>query len=206
MAVIAAILVTVAVRMSEKEHFIRMYRVDKKSFIVAMLVAFVTIYEDPIIGILFGVAISLFIFLQNISQGHFEIAINDAKKKMVGQVSSKTKYIINKDSHTLVYSIKGHLTYIDSQSHMSRFETGHTHHKNIILRLRELYFIDLDGVDALEEIIEMLENRGITVYITGANTFIINMLSHSKHFARLKREGRVLKHTSDALRDLGFQI
>lgn len=206
MAVIAAILVTVAVRMIEKEHFVRMYKVDKRSFIVAMLVAFVTIYEDPIIGILFGVAISLFIFLQNISQGHFEVAINDAKKNMVGHASSKTRYITHKNSHTIVYSIKGHLTYIDSQSHIARFETGHSHHKNIILRLRELYFIDLDGVDALEEIIGMLESRGITVYITGANSFIINMLSHSKHFARLKREGRVLDHTSDALRDLGFKI
>lgn len=171
-----------------------------------MLVAFVTVYEDPIIGILFGVAISLFIFLQNISQGHFEVAINDAKKRMVGQASSKEKYSMHKDSHTIVYSIKGHLSYIDSQSHMARFEAGHTYHKNIILRLRELYFIDLDGVDALEEIIEMLENRGVNVYITGANAFIINMLSHSKYFAKLKKEGRVQDHTSDVLKKLGFKI
>lgn len=206
MAVIAAILVTVAVRMIEKEHFLRMYKVDRRSFFIAMLVAFITIYEDPIIGILFGVAISLFLFLQNISQGHFEVAINDAKKKMIGHASSKKTYTSHKDSHTIVYSIKGHLTYIDSQSHIARFETGHTHHKNIILRLRELYFIDLDGVDAIEEIIEALEDRGITVYVTGANAFIINMLAHSRHFARLKREGRVLEHTSDALRDLGFKV
>lgn len=206
MAVIAAILVTVAVRMIEKEHFIKMYKVDKKSFLIAMLVAFVTIYEDPIIGILFGVAISLFLFLQNISQGHFEVAINDAKKKMIGQASSNKAYATHKDSHTIVYSIKGHLTYIDSQSHIARFETGHTHHENIILRLRELYFIDLDGVDAFGEIIEALEQRNIRVYVTGANGFIINMLSHSKQFARLKREGRVFEHTSDALKDLGFKV
>lgn len=205
MAVIAAILVTVAVRMIEKEHFIRMYRVDRKSFFIAMLVAFVTIYEDPIVGIVFGVAISLFLFLQNISQGHFDLAMNDAKKRMIGKVSSKENLKTHKHAHTIVYSIKGQLTYIDGQSHVSRFETKHTHHKNIILRLRELYFMDLDGVDAFEGIIEELEKRDINVYVTGANNFIINMLAHSKQFARLKKEKRVFDTTSDALKALGFK-
>lgn len=205
MAVIAAILVTVAVRMVEREHFIRMYKIDRKSFLISLLVAFVTIYEDPTIGILFGVAISLFIFLENLSQGQFDLGINDLNKKMTAHISGKKNYKINKNSPTLVYSIKGYLTYMNSQTHLARFNTEHNH-KNIVLRLRELSFIDMDGVDALEEIIETLEKRGINIYVTGINDFILHMLFKSKHFVELQKAGNVFPHTTDALRHLGFKI
>ncbi len=206
MAVIAAILVTVAVRMIEKEHFARMFHIDKKSFAIAMIVAFTTIYIDPIVGILVGASISLFLFLENLSNGQFDLIINDVNKKIIGHVSGKRIDSINKNSHTIVYSIKGHFTYLDSQSHIARFDTDHKQHKNIILRFRELYFIDLDGVDAFEEIVEILERRGINVYVTGANNLVIHMLLKSKHFLKLQKDGRVFDHTSDALRQLGFKI
>lgn len=84
MTVIAAILVTVAVKMVEKEHFVRMFNIDKRSFFIAMLVAFITIYEDPIIGILVGAAISLLLFLENLSHGYYEIIVNNQQKKSSG--------------------------------------------------------------------------------------------------------------------------
>ncbi len=206
LTVIAAILVTVAVRMIEKEHFARMYHIDKKSFGIAMLVAFITVYEDPIIGILIGAAISLFLFLENLSRGQFEVIANSANKKIIGRVLSSKAEDFIKDSHTIVYSIKGHFTYIDSQEHVSRFETEHDHHENIILRMRELYFIDLDGIDAFEEIIEILERRGINVYITGVNEMILPLLSKSKHFRKLQKENRIFSRTSDVLKELGFNV
>ena len=206
LTVIAAILVTVAVRMIEKEHLVRMYRIDKKSFWIAMVVAFITVYEDPIMGILVGAAISMFLFLENLSRGQFEVIANDANKKMIGRVISSKAEDFIKDSHTVVYSIKGHFTYIDSQEHVSRFETEHDHHKNIILRMRELYFIDLDGVDAFEEIIEILEKRGINVYITGVSNMILPLLQKSKHYKKLEKENRIFPRTSDALRELGFKL
>lgn len=203
--VIAAILVTVAVRMIGHEHFVRMYQIDKKSFFMSLLVAFVTIYVDPIIGILIGASISLFLFLENLSHGQFDLIINDVNKKIVGHVSGKRIDSINKKSHTIVYSIRGHFTYLDSQSHVSRFDTDHQY-TNVILRLRELYFIDMDGVDAFEEIVEMLERRKINVYVTGANELVMHMLLKSKHFVKLQNEDKVFMHTSDALARLGIKL
>lgn len=206
LAVIAAILVTVAVRMIERDHMMRMYRIDKRSFIIALLVAFITVVEDPIVGILVGAAISLLIFLENLSQGQFALVANSAKKQIVGQLSGTKIDKIIKDSHTVVYSFKGQLTYIDSQAHIARFEVDHRHHKNIILRFRELGFIDIDGVDAFEEIVEILERRKINVYITGVNDIARQMLQKSKHFVLLEKKGKVFSRTSDALRELGFRI
>lgn len=56
-AVIAAILVFIAVRMIEREHFSLLYQHDKKSFCLAMIVALLCIVFDPMIGIVGGTAI-----------------------------------------------------------------------------------------------------------------------------------------------------
>ncbi len=206
LAVIAAILVTVAIRMVEREHFERMFKLDKKSFAIAMIVAFVTIYEDPIIGILLGTTISLFFFLDKLSRGQFDLVVNDINKKIVAQISGEEIEQITDKSHTLVYSIKGHLTYVDGQAHVSRFEGELNGYENIILRLRELYFIDLDGIDAFDEIIEIITSRGKKVLITGVNSPIAHMLTQSRHYKELADSGLVFPHTTDALKYLGFKL
>ncbi len=136
LAVIAAILVNTAINMVEKEHFERFFRTDKVSFILAILVAFITIYEDPIVGILFG--------------------------------------------------INGY--------------------KNVILRLRGVHFVDMDGVDAFDEILEVIRNKGGIVYITGVNKLIEDMLMESDDYVELKKSGHVFPSTGDALTSLGFEL
>jgi len=204
--VIAAILVMVAVKMIEHEHFKRMWNIDKKSFFVAMIVAMITIYEDPIVGILVGSAISLLIFLDTLSKGQFDLVINDVNNKIISHLSGNTINEITKDSHTIVYSIKGHLTYVDGQAHISRFESSLENCENIILRLRELYFIDLDGVDAFDEIVTLLEKQNKKVFITGTNILTLHLLRESHQFLKLEKEGRIFLHTSDALKNLGFEL
>ena len=51
--------------------------------------------------------------------------------------------------------------------------------KNIIFDLKPLHFIDQDGIDALEEIIELLHGQKKVVAIIGANPFISKMLEES---------------------------
>src|SRR5207244_3921522 len=56
--VIAAILVFVAMRMVETKHFARMFAIDKKSFFLSLVVALITVYQDPITGILVGTGVA----------------------------------------------------------------------------------------------------------------------------------------------------
>ncbi|MFA6105217.1 MAG: SulP family inorganic anion transporter [Patescibacteria group bacterium] len=204
--VIAAILTMVAIKMVEREHLERMWHVDKKSFAVAMIVATITVYEDPIIGIMVGAAISLIIFLDTLSKGQFDMVVNDDENTVSCHYHGCDIEEISEKSHTLVYSIKGHLTYVDGQAHISRFETDLGGVENVVLRLRELYFIDLDGVDAFDEIVEVLEKQDKKVYVTGTNVFSMVILRQSHHFNRLEKEGRVFPHTSVALKKLGCDL
>ena len=206
MAVIAAILVFVAARMIEHEHLVRMYRVDRKGFFLAIAVALVTVAVDPIIGILAGMAVALLIFVEKLSRGQFDLIINGANKQIVDKISGETLRHMAEDCDTLVYSVKGQLAYVNAQAHISRFEERLAGHATVVLRLRELYFIDMDGVDAFEEIVELIKGQKKAVYVTGVNPLIAAMLQESKHYRQLKEEGKVLERTSDVLKILDYQV
>jgi SulP family sulfate permease len=206
MAVIASILVFVAINMVEVEHFKAIFRLDKLDFVVAFIVAFVTIYEDPIVGILFGTAVSLIFFMEKLSRGQYEMIANQKDEKTKTRISTSELKDIKESIHTLVYSIKGQLAYINGQAHIARFEQKLNKVENVVLRLRELYFIDIDGIEALDEIIEILEARGINVYITGLDKLIETEFSHSKQYQKLKADGHVYSKTSEVLAKLGYSV
>ncbi len=144
------------------------------------------------------------IFLDTLSHGQFDLTVNDKNKKTIDNISGDTMKKLSKKSHTLIYSIKGHLTYVDSQAHISRFESELKGYEQVILRLRELYFVDLDGLDALEEIIGLIEAKGKKVLISGTNPLIHSMLRESKKFKSLEKSKCVFAHTSEALKTMGF--
>lgn len=206
MAIIAAILVFVAIRMVESHHFHRMIEVDKKSFFLSLIVAIITIVEDPIVGILFGAAVSLILFLDQLSKGQFELVVNQKTKRATSHIAGHKIDEINKDAHTIVYTIKGQLVYINGESHLSRFENLPDANENVILRLRELHFIDLDGVDVLNELIDLLESQNKQVYLTGVNELIYPMIKHSKKYLSLEQKDHVFEKTRDVLTKLGYKL
>jgi SulP family sulfate permease len=210
LAVIASILVFAAIRMVELHHYRRAFDFDRFGFWIMIFVAFVTVYEDPIAGILFGTAIASVLFVEKLSKGQFEMVFNHPLQRVMGTLAGDAtqavdeKHSVYKDCHTIVYSLKGQLAYLNAQAHIDRFEKKLTDYENVVLRFRELYFIDLDGVDAFDEIVEIVERQKKQVYISGASTVIEEMLHHSKYFDQLKKEGRIFDKTTDALCYLGY--
>ncbi len=196
LAAIAAMLVFVSVKMVEKEHFVRMFRVDKKNFALSLIVAFITVYEDPIIGLLFGATIAMLIFMEKISQGHFELRTMFPDIRPAA-TTNKTQPLPNQN--TLIYAIKGQLAYINAQSHIAQLEQTPDHYKNIILDLRGLHFIDLDGVEAFSEIINHLQQLKKNVVISHVRPFIAKMLHESNEFKTIKETGRIFATTEQAL-------
>lgn len=194
MAAIAAMLVFVSIKMVEKEHFLRMLRVDKKNFILSLFVALVTIYEDPIIGLLLGATIGTLIFMESISKGHYQL--------QTVTTSSQKKQVANSTSQTMIYAIKGELAYINAQSHIAQLEQIPAHYKNVIIDLRGLHFIDLDGIEAFSEIVDHLHQLKETVAVANVRPFIFKMLHESHEFNHLQEKGLVFTSTEQALEKL----
>jgi SulP family sulfate permease len=200
MAVIAAILVFAAVRMIEVHELKSLIRHDRWGLGLALIVFAITIYSDPLIGILAGTVISLLMFVHKVSQGQYEVTLNDHKKGVIKRLTEEMDESISEPHDTLVYSINGTLVYINSQAHIARFEGGTKGYNNVILRLRELHFVDRDGVDALDEIIDLVHEQGKKVLISSTNDHVAKILAREcEVYQKLKKQGLVFKSTEDAL-------
>jgi len=200
MAVIASILVFVAIRMVEVHEMIIMFKHDLVSFFIAIAVGAITVYEDPIYGILFGTALSLILFMNKLSDGQYDIQITRGPQQDFQRVPAEDELSMYDDDRTIIYTIKGQLAYINALSHVTRFEKEIGKNRNIVLRLRELYAIDLDGIEAFDEIIFTCKKNGNTVSLCGASSSIVEKLRCSQSFNELMTEGRVFEKTSEALR------
>ena len=205
LAVIAAILVFVAIQMVEREHYEKLWHYEKSGFFISLFVAGITIVVDPIFGILSGVSISLLIFVNRISHGHFDLKVNKFNEGIIDSDSGVKLKEIKDNADVLLYSFRGKLCYINSRSHVERFEVNLRKYKSIILRLREVHFIDTDGVEALDEIIDIIESRGQQVILSGIDQNALDLLEQLSHgYRKLKEKGLIFKKSEHALNFLGI--
>ena len=202
MAVIAALLVNTALGLIETHKFKEFWALEKASFWIALVVIAVTIFEDAGIAVIVGALMALLYFADTKSHGRFDIIFNfkDGTKqdfrglKNLHMPSKRPVYI-------LTYSIAGFLGYIDSERHAANIrQIAHTHDvEHVIIRLRDLYYMDFEGQSALKSAIIDLNNAGKPVFISSANT---NILKHFTDMSFLQGDGekrRIFPKTSDVL-------
>lgn len=203
MAVIAAILVNVAVNMIEAEHFEKLFKLDKRNFFISLLVAFMTVYKDPIIGILIGAVFSLLLFVEKLSHGFYEVTFKGMEEAPFGTANENN---VLSDKQTIVYSFKGSLSYISSQAHVIRFEHDFQAFHNIILRFNEVSFVDIDGGESVDIIIEDLQKNKKDVFIVCSNANMRTLLAKfSKKYKQLDHQGHVFMKTQQAVERLEKQ-
>ena len=208
MAGVAAILVFAAVRMVEVHNFKRLLACDRMAFSIAILVTVISVYEDAMIGILVGTVMSLIVLIERMSKGQFELVVNKDQKiisRIIGEDTSK-HIEIPKDTHVCVYSIKGHFTYTNAFRHLARMKNTLTKTETAVIRLRELAYIDVDGLEALDEILDELNKKGIRVIVTGVSSLIAKQLKHSKAFGKILEKGDVFDRSHQALNALGYSL
>jgi len=203
LAIVAAILVHVAIRMVQAEHFKQLYAHDRVSFVLALVVAGITVWFDPIMGILIGAVISLLLFVDRLSCGRSEVTINKMDR-LLKRVTSDQMLAEEDHGDILVYRFAGVLNYVNSLSHIELIEKI-TKPKVVVLGLRNVFFIDIDGLDALEEMIDILEQKSIVVYLSGVNELIAPLVRQHKFYLKKQREQAIFGTSSQALKHYGFR-
>lgn len=188
LAVIAAMLIFVSIGMLEMDNFLRMFRVDKKNFAIALIVAFITLYEDAIVGILFGSVVAMLAFMEKLATGYHEVT-EKGQPVAVNQAATKT----------LVYSIKGPLAYINTQAHLARLEPLISKYNAVILNLHDVHFVDLDGIEAFGEIVQLITSKGKKVYVADLKPVVQHLLQESHVYRELAHNGQVYASVPDAL-------
>ena len=206
LAVIAAILVKVSLGLIELKELKRYLDFDKANLMVAILVAGITLIEDASIGVLAGVAISLLLFVDKLSKGEFEATFN-VKNKIIECTHGNCFNCSSNEVDVIVYSIEGIMAYVDAPKHRENFEKmeNMASLKTVIIRMRDLFYLDLDGLDLLEEAVLELRRKSKTVLITAACQQVEIVLHRSSIFEKMYKDGLVFSKTANALYSLGFK-
>ncbi len=204
LAVVASILMYVAIRMIGLEHYRNLFTMDKTMFFLSIIVAALTVVVDPLVGILAGSTVAMLLFLQQLSKGQSEVTIH-RDKRMVARVPQTKLKELEDHGDITVYRFAGELTYFNGIAHASTIRSLRGCH-TIILSLRNLFYIDIDGVETLADIIKEAKSRERKVILTGVGESIAPMLSKVRWYREKMQNGSVFGSTTDALTALGFPL
>ncbi len=199
--IIASILFYVAIRMVEREHFVNLYVFDKVAFWLSMVVAIITVVIDPITGILVGSAVALLILAKKFATAQSNISLSKQGKLVDHFQPHDIDGEETLEGDAIVYRFAGELTYINAQSHLKAIDRicESEPKKTLILNFRNLFYIDVDGLEALGEMVDELISEKHTVMITGAGNGVLEFLKRKSWFMKLQTERRVFESTHEAL-------
>jgi SulP family sulfate permease len=199
LAVIAAILTNVAVNMVEFEHIKGMFKLDKVSFILLFVVAILTVIEDPIVGILVGSIISLLRFVSTISKSHAEITVVSYVEDKPSYRTSITDYIEgSQEGDIICYRFAGEMTYITAPVHLDHISKIKGN-KIVVLSFRNLYFMDIEGLQNLGEMICTLESNGHKVALASISDNLKPSFDNNVDFKRLETMGLLFASSTKAV-------
>ena len=175
---LAAILFVVAWNMSEAKHFVRMVRTAPRPDVAILLITFLlTVFTDLVVAVNVGVILAMLLFLRRMAASVEVLRVDPDHLQLPGQS--------NLPKDVLVYSIDGPFFFGAVESLERALAQTHTDPRCITIRLERVPFMDITGIQTLEEAILNLERRGVRVYLCEARTNVLRKLVNagivSKH-------------------------
>lgn len=169
MSCLASILIMVAYNMSGWRTFAHMLKKAPKSDIAILVITLVlTVFFDLVVAIEFGMVLAAFLFLKRMSdvaavrQWIDKDSLDDAELPE----NTDLKYV---PSNTVVYEIFGSL-FFGAANDFLNFTHEEGKNKNVlILRMRNVPAMDISGLEALEETLEICQKRGMTLILSHVN-------------------------------------
>jgi SulP family sulfate permease len=173
LSALAAILFIVAWNMSEVHHVIKMIKRAPISDVTVLFVTFMlTIFADLVVAVNIGVILAILHFLLKMAESV------DVKQETAAELFSE--YFKAEEStlpaDVLVYSVDGPFFFGAIETFERALQSTHTDPRVLVIRLRWVPFIDITGINALEEVILDLHQRNVRVILIGANPVVKNKL------------------------------
>ena len=170
---LAAILFVVAWNMSGAAHCVRLVRTAPLADAVILLITFaLTVLTDLVIAVNIGVILAMLQFLRRMASS-VEVVSQDAATLAVPLPAG-----------VLIYAIEGPFFFgaVDTLER-ALAHTG-TDPRCLILRLGHVPFMDITGIQALQEAMANLERRGVRVVFCEANMRVLRKLLRAGLFPK----------------------
>jgi SulP family sulfate permease len=166
LAALAAILFVVSWNMSEARHFAKMVRRAPPADVVILLVTFVlTVFADLVVAVNIGVILAILQFLRRMAGS---VQVQQMTSEQLAREFSHEGFT-ELPPGVLVYAVEGPFFFGAVETFERALASTHTDPRILIVRLRWVPFIDVTGLQTLEEVIRDLHRRHVRVMLTGAN-------------------------------------
>lgn len=165
LAALAAILFVVAWNMSEARHFVKMVQRAPLADIVILLVTFaLTVFVDLVVAVNIGVILATLHFLRRMASS---VEVQQQSQQQLQEEFGHRG--LQFPPGVLVYRVEGPFFFGAVENFERALASTHTDPRALIIRLRWVPFIDITGLQTLEEVVRDLQRRKVRVMLTGAN-------------------------------------
>ena len=188
---LAAILFVVAWNMAEAKHFVHMLRRAPPADVLILLVTFcLTVFTDLVVAVNIGIILAMLHFMRRMAssvevqqQGAEDLA--DTLRSL--GLGSLPKGVV-------VYAIEGPFFFGAVETFEQALSRIHLDPRVLVIRLGRVPFMDMTGLQALDEAIHNLQRRGVVVLLCEGNPRVLKKLHRAgllspetqRHFSDLR--------------------
>ena len=193
---LAAILFVVAWNMSQVRHVLHLVRTAPRPDVAILLITFVlTVLVDLVVAVNVGVILAMLLFLRRMSSSVEVLQLGERELHVELQGTGRDAV----PADVIVYSIEGPLFFGAVESLERVLARTHSDPRCIVIRLGRVPFMDVTGIQALEEATLNLERRGVRVVYCDARTNVLRKLARSGLVGRHVTPARYFRDLHEAL-------
>jgi len=166
LAALAAILFVVAWNMSEVKHFAHLLKTAPIADRLILVITFVlTVFADLVVAVNVGMILAILHFLRRMSDAVETLPVDETEL----HTELARHGIQHLPPDLLVYEIAGPMFFGAVENFERALVQTQADPKFLIIRLRRVPFMDITGIQVLEEVMQKLRLRGIRVMLCDAN-------------------------------------
>ena len=176
LAVLAAILFVVAWNMSKVKHFAHLLKTAPIADRLILLITFVlTVFADLVVAVNVGMILAILHFLRRMSDAVETLPVDETEL----HTELARHGIQHLPPDLLVYEIAGPMFFGAVENFERALVQTQADPKILIIRLRRVPFMDITGIQVLEEVMQKLRRRGIRVMLCEANERVLAKLQRA---------------------------
>ena len=174
LAALAAILFVVAWNMSELPHVMHMIQRAPRSDVAILLITFLlTVFADLVIAVNIGVILAALLFMRRMAES-VEIQAHNSDSLAI---ELQGLGIHKLPADVMVYSIEGPFFFGAVDNLERTLMSTNTEASTLIVRLAHVPFMDITGLQALDEALDVFRKRHIKVMVCETNERVFRKLA-----------------------------
>lgn len=198
--IISAILMNIALWLIDIALLKKLYNLEKSAFFITLITTFFSVVFEATYWILIWTTITLIIYIKKITNTDANISI--WKKGNWPEKVSLSDYVEKQEEWDVILTkFSWWLNFINIENNISLIEKLEKN-QHVIISMSHIWNIDVDWLEAIDEMIEVLETKNIDVYISWYVDSETHFITKLHHFHRLQKSGKVFSSSTEALNTL----